>query len=259
MGHVRSNDEGWRVMGGGVRRGGGREHRAAAVHPLPGRPYDPSARPYGASGSSSPCCVRPRPWPGSLAFAVGAPGSYGYDNGDRGVNGATAAADAVGLDSGRDVPEFPPEGRQLLLRPHLDAVSDVYVSVTAVPPAGTTVAATDGIKVSLQNAAGTGCTHQSATFRGQQEPAPGGRLGRAGDEQGAVQGGGQYYVLVERVDASGSSSDTWGLELTVVSEPPLAQAGTSDAPQVWDSASPVPVTGRPGAVRAARGSPGRSP
>ncbi|XUL89485.1 hypothetical protein ACQ86D_24965 [Streptomyces galilaeus] len=243
MGHVRSNDEGWRVMG--RRRtawwrtraqGGGRTPVARAAV----RPVSAAVRRVGVVVAVL-CATAALA--GQPAFAVGAPGSYGYDNGDRGVNGATAAADAVGLDSGGTYRSSLPKGASFYYGLTLDAVSDVYVSVTAVPPAGTTVAATDGIKVSLQNAAGTGCTHQSATFGASRSPHPVAAWAARETGRALCKGGGQYYVLVERVDATGSSSDTWGLELTVVSEPPLAQAGASDAPQVWNSASPVPVTG----------------
>ncbi|MEV0740975.1 hypothetical protein AB0I51_34715 [Streptomyces sp. NPDC050549] len=180
---------------------------------------------------------------GQPATAAGAPGSYGYDKGDRAVDGATRAADAVGLNSGKTYRSSLPKGAGLYYGLTLDAVSDVYVSVTAVPPAGTTVAATDGIRVSLQNAAGTGCTHQSASFGASRSPHPVAAWAARETGRALCKGSGQYYVLVERVDASGSSSGTWGLELTVVSEPPLARAGTSDAPQVWNSESPEPVTG----------------
>ncbi|MFJ9633494.1 hypothetical protein ACIRU8_37945 [Streptomyces sp. NPDC101175] len=190
---------------------------------------------------------------GQPATAAGAPGSYGYDKSDKAVDGATGTADAVALNPGGTYRSSLPKGAGLYYGLTLDAVSDVYVSVTAVPPAGATVAATDGIRVSLRNAAGAGCTHQSATFGASKSPHPVAAWAARETGRALCKGSGQYYVLVERVDASGSSSDTWGLELTVVSEPPLTRAGTSDAPQVWDSASPEPVTGE---ARSRAGGPG---
>ncbi|MFE9604214.1 hypothetical protein [Streptomyces hokutonensis] len=243
MGHVRSNDEGWRVMG--RRRTAWWRTRAQGGR-TPVRPVRAPVRRVGdvrRVGVVVAVLCAIAALAGQPATAAGAPGPYGYDKGDRAVNGATGAPDAVGLDSGGTYRSSLPKGAGLYYGLTLDEVSDVYVSVTAVPPAGTTVAATDGIRVSLQNAAGTGCTHQSATFGASRSPHP--VVAWAARETGRAlcKEAGHYYVLVERVDATGSSSDTWGLELTVVSEPPLAQAGTSDAPQGWNSASPEPVTG----------------
>lgn len=195
---------------------------------------------------------------GQPATAAGAPSPYGYDKSDQAVDGATSTADAEPLDPGGTYRSSLPKGARLYYGLNLDATSNAYVSVTAVPPAGTTVAATDGIRVSMQNATGTGCTHQSSTFGASRSPHPVAAWAAREAGKALCKGDGQYYVLVERVDASDSSSDTWGLELTAVYEPPLAQAGTTDAPQDWNSASPEAVTGRPGAGQAARASPGRS-
>ncbi|MGW3107500.1 hypothetical protein [Streptomyces sp. NPDC001100] len=256
MGHVRSNDEGWRVMGRRRTawwrtraRGGGRTPVARAAVRTVGaavRPVGAVGRPVGVVrrvGVVFAVLCATAALAGQPAGAAGTPGSYGYDKGDRTVNGATGPTGAVGLKSGGTYRSSLPKGAVLYYGLTLDAVSDVYVSVTAVPPAGTTVAATDGIRVSLQNAAGTGCTHQSATFGASRSPHPVAAWAARETGTALCKGGGHYYVLVERVDATGSSSDTWGLELAVVSEPPLARAGTSDAPQVWNSASPEPVTG----------------
>ncbi|MEV6480560.1 hypothetical protein [Streptomyces sp. NPDC051576] len=233
MGHVRSNDEGWRVMGRRTtwwrtRAQGGRTPVAGAL-----RRVGVVAAVLCATAGLT---VLP-------ATAAGAPSSYGYDKGDRTVDGAVGTADAETLKPGETYRSSLPKGASLYYGLDLDATSTTYVSVTAVPPAGTTVAATDGIKVSMQNDTGTGCTHQSATFGADRSPHP--VAAWAAREAGRVlcKGGGRYYVLVERVDASGSSPDTWGLELTAVSEPPPAQAGTTDAPQDWNSASPEAVTG----------------
>jgi len=180
---------------------------------------------------------------GRPAVAAGSPGSYGYDQSDRVVDRATGTADAVDLEPGGTYRSSLPKGASVYYGLDLDATSNVYVSVTAVPPAGTTVAATDGIKVSMRNSEGTGCTHRSASFGAGRSPHPVAAWAVREAGKALCKGGGTYYVLVERVDASDSSSDTWGLELTAVSEPSLAQAGSTEAPQVWDSASPEAVTG----------------
>lgn len=233
MGHVRSNDEGWLVMGRRTawwwrRAQGGRTPVAGAVRRV---------------GVLTAVLCATAALAGQPATAAGAPGSYGYDKGDRIVNGTTGTADAQRLNPGGTYRSSLPKGARLYYGLDLDATSSAYVSVTAVPPAGTTVAATDGIKVSMQSAAGTGCTHRSATFGADLSPHPVATWAAREAGDALCKGAGKYYVLVERVDAPGSSQDTWGLELTAVSEPPLAQAGTTSAPQVWDSAPPEAVTG----------------
>ncbi|WP_435863145.1 hypothetical protein [Streptomyces prunicolor] len=234
MGHVRSNDEGWRVMGRRrtawwrTRAQGGRTPVAGAVRRVVV---------LGAVLCATVALT------GRPATAAGSPGSYGYDKGDRVVDGANSAAHAVDLEPGGTYRSSLSKGASVYYGLHLDATSDVYVSVTAVPPAGTTVAATDGIKVSMRNAKDTGCTYQSATFGAGRSPHPVAAWAVREAGKALCKGGGKFSVLVERVDASGSSSDTWGLELTAVSEPAPAQVGATGAPQVWDSASPEAVTG----------------
>ncbi|MEW1644416.1 hypothetical protein [Streptomyces sp. NPDC091219] len=180
---------------------------------------------------------------GRPATAAGSPAAYGYGRNDQLVDGAAGTGDAVALKAGGAYRSSLPKGAKVYYGIGLDATSNAYVSVTAVPPAGTTVAATDGIRVSMQNASGTACTHRSATFGASRSPHPVAAWAAREAGKALCKGGGTYYVVVERVDASGSSSDSWGLELTAVSEPPPARAGTTEAPQVWDSASPEAVTG----------------
>ncbi|WP_329350115.1 hypothetical protein OG226_25325 [Streptomyces sp. NBC_01261] len=234
MGHVRSNDEGWRVMGRRTawwrttRAQGGRTPVAGAVRRVV----------VLAAVLCATAALTDRP-----AMAAGSSSSYGYDKGDRVVDGATGIADAEDLKPGGTYRSSLSKGAGVYYGLDLDATSNAYVSVTAVPPAGTTVAATDGIKVSMRNAKGSGCTYRSATFGAGRSPHPVTAWAVREAGKALCKGSGKYYVLVERVDASDSSSDTWGLELTAVSEPALAQAGATDAPQVWDSASPEAVTG----------------
>lgn len=234
MGHVRSNDEGWRVMG--RRTAWWRTRAQGGLTPVAG-----AVRRVGVVVAVL-CATAALT--GQPASAAGAPGAYGYDKGDRAVKGASDIAHAVRLDPGGTYRSSLPKGAALYYRLDLDATSNVYVSVAAVPPAGTTVAATDGIKVSMRNAAGTGCTYRSATFGAGRSPHPVAAWAVREAGKALCKGAGKYYVLVERVDASGSSPDTWGLELTAVSEPALNRAGTTSVPQDWNSASPEAVTGQ---------------
>ncbi|MCZ9344661.1 hypothetical protein NGM37_43635, partial [Streptomyces sp. TRM76130] len=52
-------------------------------------------------------------------------------------------------------------------------------------------------------------------------------------------------VVVERVRPQDSPPDAWDLELTTVTEPAVEETTATDAPQVWDSASPAPLSGEP--------------
>ncbi|MFF8591728.1 hypothetical protein ACF061_09800 [Streptomyces sp. NPDC015220] len=186
--------------------------------------------------------------PGPRAVAAGAPGPYDFTGGARSVSGAPTTADARPLEPGRTYRSSLPRNGKLYYRLRLDAASTAYVSATAVPGAGTTVSATDGLRVSVRDAHGGSCSYQATRFGTSRSPHPvaawGAREASAGHT--LCQGAGTYYVYVERIDASGSSPDTWPLELAVVTEPPLAAAGATRAPGTWDSASPGPVTGRAG-------------
>jgi hypothetical protein len=115
-----------------------------------------------------------------------------------------------------------------------------------VPEAGTTVAATDGLRISVQNARGASCSFQATRVGASRSPHPIAAWGvrEASPGHTLCQGAGTYYVLVERIGATSSSTDTWPLELAAVSEPPLQRTGPTRAPESWDSASPEPVTGQ---------------
>jgi hypothetical protein len=180
--------------------------------------------------------------------------AYGFDADAQSVDGATNTGDAEALAPGTTYRSSLPVDGERAYRLDLDASSDVYVSVTAVPGAGTTVSATDGIKVSVQDADSRSCSIDTASIGTDRRPRPLTALGTrdTSSRPGArCQEAGAYYVRVERVHRAGSSSDVWGLELAVVSEPGLQQTGGTSAPEVWDSAAPEPVTGeaeeRPGA------------
>lgn len=188
--------------------------------------------------------------PGSNAFGApgsnvfGTPGSYAFDEGAQSVEGAAVTTEADRLDVATTYRSSLPQGGKLFYRLELDATSDVYVSVTAVPRAGTTVTPTDSLKVSVQDANGRSCSYDTATF-GSRSPHPIAAWAEreAATSDSSCEGAGTYYVVVERVDRSGSSPDAWDLELAPVSEPRLRQTGAieTEAPKGWNSASPTPL------------------
>lgn len=184
--------------------------------------------------------------PGPSAFADGSPGPYAFTEGAPSVTGATGTAGAERLEPGRTYRSSLPWDGRLHYRLDLDAVSTVYVSATAVPAAGTTVAATDGLRISVQDAQGTSCSFQTTRFGASRSPHPVTAWGARDASPGHTlcQGAGTYYVLIERIGADGSSSDTWPLELAVFSEPPLKRTGATKAPDSWNSASPEQATGQ---------------
>lgn len=192
--------------------------------------------------------------PGPYAAATGTASPYAFAEGDRSVTGATSTADAELLEPGMIYRSSLPAGGRLYYRLELDAASTVYVPATAVPPAGTTVSAGDGIKVSVQDADSRSCSVESASIGASRSPHPLTALAkRESSRRGTYcRGAGTYYVLVERVDTGGSSPGTWDLELAPVSEPGLRQTAATSAPEVWNSASPEPLPGE--AVRRRGGS-----
>ncbi|MDX3454099.1 hypothetical protein PV396_19485 [Streptomyces sp. ME02-8801-2C] len=207
--------------------------------------------------------------PGAGFEAVAAPDAYAYDfaDGARTVEGAASTADAVGLEPGGVYRSTLPVNGQLYFRLALDATSNAYVSATAVPRQGATVASTDGVKVSVQDTDARSCSYDSTRFGPSRSPHPvAAWASRVTDgETTACQSAGTYYVVVERIDSPGSSSDDWDIELTYVSEPGLVNKSSTEAPESpgsdesWDSASPDPLTGdavrRPGGAGFATATP----
>ena len=188
--------------------------------------------------------------PGAGSEAVAAPDAYTYDFAEdaRTVEGAASTTDAVGLEPGGTYRSTLPVNGRLYFRLALDATSNAYVSATAVPRQGTTVASSDGVKVAVQDADARSCSYDSTRFGASHSPHPvAAWASRTTDgETTACQGAGTYYVVVDRIDSAGSSSDDWDLELTYVSEPSLVDKVATTAPEsseAWDSASPDPLTG----------------
>ncbi|MFJ6075801.1 hypothetical protein ACIQFU_34055 [Streptomyces sp. NPDC093065] len=188
--------------------------------------------------------------PGATAFADGTAGpGAGYDFADDAVRiaGASATADAETLAAGSTYRSSLPRNGVLYYRLELDAVSDAYVSVTAVPGTEGVVTAVDGIRVFVRDADGGSCSVHSATFGASHSPRPVTAWGMREIERGAgrCQDPGTYYVGVERTRPQDSPPDDWDLELTAATEPRPERTGPTSAPEAWDSASPEPLAGEP--------------
>ncbi len=182
-------------------------------------------------------------------YAFGDGGGYAFADGARRVEGAGSAAEAAPLEAGSTYRSSLPRDGTLYYRLALDAASDAYVSVTAVPGPGGEVTAVDGIRVSVRDADGGSCSLDSATFGAAHSPRPVTAWARREIAPGAgrCQNAGTYYVTVERTRPQDSPPDAWDLELTAATEPRPAKgaAGPTTAPESWDSASPEPLTGEP--------------
>ncbi|MFE9608177.1 hypothetical protein [Streptomyces sp. NPDC006012] len=175
---------------------------------------------------------------------------YAFTPGARPAAGAESTTDAVRLEPGETYRSSLAGKAKLYYRLELQAPTTAYVPVTAIPPAGATVSASDGIRVSVQDANGGSCSYGSARFGAGMSPRPVTALGMREAGKTLCRGAGTYYVLVERLESpdtsgSGSGSGAWDLELAPVAEPGLTRSGSTSAPEVWDSASPEPVTGEP--------------
>jgi hypothetical protein len=171
------------------------------------------------------------------------------------VDGAQGTTDAERLEAGRTYRSSLPRDAKLYYSLDLDAASNAYVSVTAVPRAGATLSVTDGIRVSVQDADNHSCSYESASFGAAKSPHPitawGART--TSPAHPVCQGVGRYYVVVERVGTADSSPGAWDLELTAATEPPLKQAASTTPPKAWNSASPTPV---PGGAKRSQGGAG---
>lgn len=236
------DDEGWRVRG---RRGTARG-RARAGH---GRTTATGRLVVVTLASVAVMGLGGGP-PGRQALAAGTTGgAYAFAEGAQTVDGAASTADAVRLEAGRTYRSTLPGNGKVHYRLELDATSNTYVSATAVPPAGRTVSATDGVKVSVQDGDGRSCDADTTSFgaAGSPHPVAAWAVREISPRRSLCKEAGTYYVTVERVDrgGGGSSPGPWELELTAVSEPALERTGATSAPEEWDSAPPRPVTGTP--------------
>ncbi|WP_435876719.1 hypothetical protein [Streptomyces achromogenes] len=191
------------------------------------------------------------PTAGARAEGAGtrAGGAYAFTPGARTVVGAPDTASAVALDARHTYRSSLPRAGRLYYRLRLTAAETAYVPVTAVPPSDAVVSATDGIRVSLRNANGTSCSYASARFGAGISPRPVTALGQRETGKALCQGGGTYYLLVERLDSgrpdATAGAGGWDLEIAPVTEPGLVRAGSTTPPPDGDSASPEPPSGRP--------------
>ncbi|MGW3911898.1 hypothetical protein ACWEBX_10260 [Streptomyces sp. NPDC005070] len=201
---------------------------------------------------------------GASTAADDTSGPYAFAEDAITVKGTSDTTDSVLLRPGRTYRSSAGvagrEGR-LYYRLELDAASDAYVSVTAVPRPGATVSYSDGLKVSLQDANGRNCSFTGTVhFGATQSPHPIAAWASretSPERYASCQAEGTYYAIVERTGAAGAASGTtspsgtessasrpWDLELGYVSEPGLKKAsGSTSAPEVWNSASPEAVVG----------------
>ncbi|WP_406443829.1 hypothetical protein OHB14_33210 [Streptomyces sp. NBC_01613] len=197
----------------------------------------------------------PVSWPAGAAAASGTPSAdgtsaasaYAFAEGAQSVDGATGSTDAQRLEVGKTYRSSLPRGAKVYYSLELDAESNTYVSATAIPRAGAKLSVTDGIRVSVQDADSDSCSNQSASFGAAKSPHPitawGARTTSPANP--LCKGVGTYYVVVERVGTADSSPGAWDLELAAQTEPPLKEAGSTNPPTVWNSASPTPVSGEP--------------
>ncbi|MFJ9834922.1 hypothetical protein ACIRU2_26635 [Streptomyces sp. NPDC101169] len=212
-----------------------------------GRPTGAAAR----AGAVAAALCAAAALPGGFTATAGTRDAYAFDPAGRSVTGATGTAGAPRLEPGRAYRDSLPVRGSLTYRLDLTAAESAYAPVTAVPPAGTTGNATDGIRVSLEDARGTRCSTASALFGAGLSARPVTALGQRQTGRSLCQGAGAYYLRVERLSAGGSASGTaspaprWDLEIAPVTEPGLAATGPTTAPPAQDSASPGPLAGNP--------------
>ncbi|MGW0812574.1 hypothetical protein ACWD00_04805 [Streptomyces viridiviolaceus] len=187
--------------------------------------------------------------PGGTALAADGPAgdAYAFAEGARRIEGAVGTADAALLEPGMPYRSSLPRNGTVHFRLELDATSNAYVSVTAVPAAADAVTAVDGIRVTVQDAEGRACSSDSAGFGAARSPRPVTAWGmRETSPTGTrCQEPGTYYVTVERLRPQDSPPGAWDLELTTATEPRPKRTGATHAPETWDSASPTPLTGEP--------------
>jgi hypothetical protein len=228
MGGVRGYDEGWRVMG----------RRTVWWRAV-------------AAVGAALCATSAL---SGHAAAAGTPEPYAYAEDATDVDGMPSTTGAVRLAPGTTYRSSIREDGKLYYRLELDAAADAYVSATAVPGLGTTVASSEGVRVSVQDADGHRCSSETVRFGPTRSPHPvtAWASREIGSDPYMCQGAGTYYVLVERVGTVASSQGSqnsaddegaWGLELGYVWEPRPAKTGPTTAPETWNSSSPEGLTG----------------
>ncbi|MEV5104237.1 hypothetical protein ACFQ7G_29980 [Streptomyces massasporeus] len=202
--------------------------------------------------------------PGQAAAArdlAGSPSPYAFADGAQSVEGARSTGDAALLKPGGTYKSSLPSSGKVSYRLDLDAASNAYVSVTAVPSPGSTVSVIDGVRVTVQDAEGNTCSVDTASFGVARSPHPIAAWGRRDTGRPLCGKAGAYFVSVERVDpdGEGSSPDAWDLELVAMTEPGEAKTGATSAPGAWNSATPQPLQGEPRRRKGGAGFSGATP
>ncbi|MFC8143670.1 hypothetical protein ACFUKV_18305 [Streptomyces paradoxus] len=213
-------------------------------------------------GAAAAAAVVPGPAT-AAGRASGTPNPYAFADGAQSVEGARSTGDAALLKPGETYKSSLPSSAKVSYRLDLDAASNAYVSVTAVPSPDSTVSVIDGVKVTVQDAEGNTCSVDNTSFGAARSPHPIAAWGmrEISPNKSLCRKAGAYYVSVERVDpdGEGSSPDTWDLELVALTEPRTAKTGPTSAPGVWNSATPQPLQGdaehRKGGAGFARATP----
>ncbi|MFI6009389.1 hypothetical protein ACIBAG_11235 [Streptomyces sp. NPDC051243] len=182
--------------------------------------------------------------PAQPAVAAGTPGPYAFAPDARSVRASTTTTDAALLTPGSTYRSSLPSTGESYYSLDLDATSDVYISVTAIPPPGSTVEASDGIKVSVEDADGSRCSLKTEKFGVVHSARPITEWGvrEASSNRSRCKKAGTHYVTVQRVGRADSAPEAWDLELFATSEPSLEQVVATSAPEAWNSASPAPLT-----------------
>lgn len=181
------------------------------------------------------------------AVAAPSPVPYGFSPDATTVPGVGSTADAARLEPGRTYRSSLPVSEDVYYRLELDGTSNAYVSATVVPPADAAVSASDGLRVSVQDADSRSCSSETENFGGGSSARPITAVALREPSEGRTRCGeaGTYYVVVERVGTTTADDVAWDLELATFSEPPLEEAVPSSAPEAWNSAPPAPLTGEP--------------
>jgi hypothetical protein len=210
--------------------------------------------PASASTLASPSSPASSPSPSPSSSATTS--SYAFTADAPSVTGAADTADAESLEPGTTYRSSLPSDGKVYYRLQLDGTSTVYVAATAVPPTDLAVTPTEGVRVSVQDADGRSCSApDTASIGAGRSPRPltvwGAR--QLSPNRSLCQGAGTYYVVVERVLRTESSPGDWDLELAPVLEPRLRKAGSTSAPEAWDSATPSPPAGAAVRVRGGGG------
>jgi hypothetical protein len=179
--------------------------------------------------------------------ASGTPSPYAFAPGAQRVQGARSTGDADLLKPGQAYKSSLPGNGKVNYRLDLDATSNAYISVTAVPSPDSTVSVIDGVKVTVQDAEGNTCSDDTTSFGAARSPHPVAAWGmrEISPNRPLCKKPGAYYVSVERVDpqGEGSSPGPWDLELVAMTEPRTVRTAATSAPEVWNSATPQPLQG----------------